>query len=196
MLLLVNNSTEGNKLSFIFQVRKALKEQKIPYIETNKIDERILQYSGKFKGIILSGSPMILFTDILSSFSKNFYYMLKLKVPVLGICFGCQLLTVTNGGTIVDRGHAFCETTRVITDPNSVLFRGHSSIDLKFCFNDLPVPPKKSLIKNIGSIMIDNKEHPISFDFGNNVFGLLGHPELHKHTFFIYSNFYHFCLSH
>jgi GMP synthase (glutamine-hydrolysing) len=118
--------------------------------------------------------------------------MLKLDVPVLGICFGSQLLTVTNGGTLFNRGHSFCETTPVRTDPHSVLFQGYTEIDLKFCFTDLPIPPKTT--KNIGWIQLNGEEHPISFEYEKNkVFALLGHPELHEHTFFIYRNFYNHC---
>jgi len=190
MLLLINNSTNGNVLSFIFQVRKALKALRIPYIETNKIDERIL--SSKIKGIILSGSPMMLEEDILKSYAKNFYYMLRLDVPVLGICFGSQLLTVTNGGSLFNRGHSFCETTLMRTDPSSVLFRGVKHMELKFCFTDLPIPPKNT--KNIGWINLIGKDCPIAFEYEKDkVFALLGHPELHEHSYFIYRNFYEHC---
>jgi len=190
MLLLVNNSTHGNELSFIFQIRKTLKSLKIPYIEVNKIDPSIL--SMKIKGIILSGSPMMLEDDILESYAKNFYYMLKISVPVLGICFGSQLLTVTNGGKLHNRGHPFCQKAVVHTDPTSVLFHHKNEINLKFCFTDLPIPPPR-FQGNIGWITLDGKSHPIAFDYGNNVFALLGHPELSEDTNFIYKNFYDFC---
>lgn len=190
MLLLVNNSTHGNELSFIFQIRKTLKLLNIPYIEVNKIDPKILDL--KIKGIILSGSPMMLEDDVLQSYAKNFYYMLKISVPVLGICFGSQLLTVTNGGKLHNRGHSFCEKTIVHTDPTSVLFRNETEVNLKFCFTDLPIPPPH-FQGNIGWIMLDGKKHPIAFDYGDNVFALLGHPELSEETFFIYRNFYNFC---
>ena len=190
MLLLVNNSTHGNKLSFIVQIRKALNLLNIPFVEVNKIDQKILDL--RIQGIILSGSPMMLEEDILESFAKNFYYMLKFKVPVLGICFGSQLLTVTNGGTVVNQGKLFCQRTTVYTDPSSVLFRNKEEIDLKFCFKDLPIPPKH-FQGNIGYISLNGKTHPIAFNYGNNVFALLGHPELLDETFFIYKNFYDYC---
>jgi len=186
MLLLVNNSTHGNELSFIFQIRKALKFLNIPYIEVNKIEKIEIP----IKGIILSGSPMMLEDDILASFAKNFYYMLKNNVPVLGICFGSQLLTVTNGGKL-QRGELFCETAVVHTDPTSILFHNKREINLEFCFKDLPIPPKH--FQGIGWIILNGKKKPIAFDYGNNVFALLGHPELSSETFFIYKNFYEYC---
>ena len=68
MILLINNSTQGNKLSYIIQIRHTLVKYKIPFIETKKVDGSILQkYKKKIKGIILSGSPMILNTDTISS---------------------------------------------------------------------------------------------------------------------------------
>lgn len=190
MILLVNNSTHGNELSFIFQIRKTLKLLDIPYVEVDKIDQKILDLS--IKGIILSGSPMMLEDDILQSFAKNFYYMLKIKVPVLGICFGSQLLTVTNGGKLFNRGKLFCEKTTVHTDPTSILFRNKEEVELKFCFKDLPIPPRH-FQGNIGWISLNGKSHPIAFDYGNNVFAILGHPELCEKTFFIYKNFYDYC---
>jgi len=190
MILLVNNSTHGNELSFIFQIRKTLKFLGIPYVEVNKIDPSILDL--QINGIILSGSPMMLEDDILESFAKNFYYMLKIKVPVLGICFGSQLLTVTNGGKIINQGKSFCQVTTVYTDPSSVLFHNKKEVQLKFCFTDLPVPPKH-FQGNIGWISLNGKKHPIAFDYGDNVFALLGHPELSSETFFIYKNFYDYC---
>lgn len=189
MLLLVNNSTHGNELSFIFQIRKTLKLLNIPYVEVNKIEQKILEMP--IKGIILSGSPMMLEDDILESFAKNFYYMLKINVPVLGICFGSQLLTVTNGGKL-HKGKLFCQTALVHTDPTSILFHNKKEIELKFCFKDLPIPPKH-FQGNIGWITLNGKKHPIAFDYGNNVFALLGHPELLHETFFIYKNFYEYC---
>ena len=101
MILLINNSTQGNKLSFIVQLRHTLRKLRIPFIESKKVDYDLLtKMKKKIKGIILSGSPMMLLKDDISQYNFDIYYMLNLDVPVLGICFGSQLLTLINGGTL------------------------------------------------------------------------------------------------
>ena len=58
MILLINNSTHGNKLSFIVQLRHTLRELRIPFIESKKVDYDLLtKMKKKITGIILSGSP-------------------------------------------------------------------------------------------------------------------------------------------
>ena len=194
MILLINNSTNGNKLSFIIQIRNSLRELNIKYIETNKIDEDIIENKSKIKGIIISGSPMILFENVLMDFSHCVYYLLNINVPVLGICFGCQLLTILYGGSIKDRGELFCETTDIIIE-NHFLFKNVEPLKLKFCFNDITIGPKKTkLVKEIAWINIDNKKQSIAFEFKKNkIFGILGHPELHEYSRIIYKNFVDFC---
>ena len=192
MILLINNSTEGNTLSFIYQVRNTLKNLNVEYIETNKIDESILKKN--IKGIIISGSPMELHTDTLDNYNYNIYYLLNIDAPVLGICFGCQLLTTLYGGSIKNRGELFCQTAD-ITISNSFLFKNLNPLQLKFCFNDITLSPKKTqLVKELAWLYIDNKEYPIAFEFKKQkIFGILGHPELNEQSRIIYKNFIDFC---
>jgi len=194
MLLLINNSTDGNVLSYIFQVRKTLKDLNIPFIERNKIDETIIENKHLISGIILLGSPMTIINDPMTNFNFDIYYLLHLNVPVLGICFGCQLLTVLNGGSLIDRGKLFCETVPVET-ANHMLFKNMIHKELKFCFSNLPVAPKKSnVVKEIAWININGKTHGIAFEFKKNkMFGILGHPEIHEYSRIIYKNFATFC---
>ena len=49
------------------------------------------------KGIILSGGPLNVYQLNNKSFDKN---ILKIGVPILGICFGHQILSKFNGGKV------------------------------------------------------------------------------------------------
>ena len=140
MILLINNSTHGNKLSFIVQLRHTLRELRIPFIESKKVDYDLLtKMKKKITGIILSGSPMMLLKDVISQYSFDIYYMLNLDVPVLGICFGSQLLTLINGGTLKLLDHFVCDPLPTKIETNSFLFDNVQLYDkgemyLKFCY--------------------------------------------------------------
>ncbi len=54
------------------------------------------------KGLILSGGPSSVYEDGAPHISKA---LLKLGVPVLGICYGLQLITYLNDGKIVQADH-------------------------------------------------------------------------------------------
>ncbi|MEI6822520.1 MAG: gamma-glutamyl-gamma-aminobutyrate hydrolase family protein [Bacteroidota bacterium] len=199
MILLINNSTNGNKLSFIVQVRHTLQHLRIPFIETKRVDYDLLtKMKKKITGIILSGSPMMLQKDVLSQYSFDIYYMLNLDVPVLGICFGSQLLTIINGGTLKPLNHFVCDPlpTKIETDSflfNNVKLYDKNEMYLKFCFSNLPVKPKRKSAIALASIMLDGKRTPIAFQYSDKVFCILGHPEIEAGTHIIYRNFYDFC---
>ena len=54
------------------------------------------------KGIILSGGPLNVYEIKKYSFDKK---ILKNKIPVLGICFGHQILSKLNGGRVKQSKH-------------------------------------------------------------------------------------------
>ncbi len=56
-----------------------------------------LEVASRFKGIILSGGPSSVYSGEAPEFNAD---MLKVKVPVLGICYGHQLLTESYGGKV------------------------------------------------------------------------------------------------
>ena len=64
-------------------------------IKIKNIDETI-------KGIILSGGPLNVYQINKYSFDKK---ILNLKIPVLGICFGHQILSKLNGGKVKQSKH-------------------------------------------------------------------------------------------
>ena len=199
MILLINNSTQGTKLSFIVQLRHTLRKLRIPFIESKKVDHDLLtKMKKKIKGIILSGSPMMLLKDDISQYNFDIYYMLNLDVPVLGICFGSQLLTLINGGTLKPIDHFVCDPLPTKIETNSFLFdnvqlHDKGEMKLKFCFSNVPVKPKRKTAIVLASIMLDKKRTPIAFQYSETVFCILGHPEIESGTQIIYKNFYDFC---
>ena len=200
MLLLINNSTQGNKLSYIVQLRHTLRKLRIPFIESKKVDYELLtKMKKRITGIILSGSPMMLLKDNISQYNFNIYYMLNLNVPILGICFGSQLLTLINGGTLKPIDHFVCDSlpTKIETTNHflfdNVQLNDKREMNLKFCFSNLPVKPKRKSAIVLASIMLDKKRTPIAFQYSDTVFCILGHPEIEEETRIIYKNFYDFC---
>ncbi len=70
------------------------------------------------KGIVLSGGPLNVYQINKYSFDKK---MLQLDVPVLGICFGHQILSKLNGGRVKQSKHRGFGLANVYKKNNSPL---------------------------------------------------------------------------
>lgn len=193
MLLIINNSKNINKLSYIHKLRNALLTLKIPYYEIKNIDDDIEKLKHKIKGIILSGSPIKLSTNNkFEDYAYNIYYLLNLKVPVLGICFGSQLLHVLNEGKLADQKKYFCEIENVELS-NHKLFSNIKDSQMQFCFSDLIIPIKNTKIKEIAWFHFNGKTHPCAFEFKKDMYGCLFHPETLVSSHPIIHNFAKLC---
>ncbi|GKQ42414.1 GMP synthase [glutamine-hydrolyzing] [Companilactobacillus sp. RD055328] len=74
------------------------------------------------KGIILSGGPMSVYDKDAFTIDSEVF---NLGIPVLGICYGMQLISFKNGGNVeasTEREYGKAEIT--ITDPETDLFKG------------------------------------------------------------------------
>lgn len=194
MILLINNNKNANKSSYIHKLRKALIELKIPYHEVSNINE-FDTIKSKIKGIIISGSRIKLSEKTLfNEFAHNIYYILNLpNVPILGICFGLQLLHLIHGGKLKDKKKYLCEVKDIkISNNNHELFKDISNLKMQFCFSDLTLPfnnHNNNKIKEIAWFKLNNKEIPCAFEYNDKVFGLLFHPEVLKTSYGIIANF-------
>ena len=197
MILLVNNSYLTSKYSFMNKLRIAMKKLKIPYYETSSLNNDILKLKGKIKGIILSGSNMILtdkhkFTD----YANAIRTLLEFDVPVLGLCFGCQLLNMLYGGKLdyFYKNHKYyCENNHVET-VKSKLFEDIVLKDVHFCFSELPLASKHDGVKEIAWFRKNEKKYACGFEFKKDkYYGLLFHPEYHEETYQIFLNFLKIC---
>ncbi|MCL2884338.1 MAG: gamma-glutamyl-gamma-aminobutyrate hydrolase family protein, partial [Oscillospiraceae bacterium] len=72
-----------------------------------------------YKGIILTGGPNSVYADGAPRCSPE---LLTLGVPVLGICYGAQLLAYLCGGTVAPAPRPEYGNTAVTLDPSGALF--------------------------------------------------------------------------
>ena len=73
--------------------------------------------------IILSGGPSSVFTDEAPKFDNA---VMDSEIPILGICYGLQLLTHHHGGSVESTGHGEYGFTEIEVDDNSGLFKNVS----------------------------------------------------------------------
>ena len=76
-------------------------------------------------GIILTGGPNSVYGDSAQEFDAD---ILSLGVPVLGICYGMQLLCHTLGGHVVSCKTSEFGVTKANLDTSSEIFKGVSAV--------------------------------------------------------------------
>jgi len=78
-------------------------------------------------GIVFSGGPKSVYDEASPHIAKEVF---ELGIPILGICYGCQLMAYTLGGTVAAATEATArEYGKTVTrfEQNSALFRGQSA---------------------------------------------------------------------
>ena len=76
----------------------------------------------KIKGIILSGGPLNVYDIKKYSFDKN---IVENEIPVLGICFGHQILSKIKGGKVKQSKHREFGLANIIKKNNSLLIKDY-----------------------------------------------------------------------
>ncbi|MBN2480260.1 MAG: glutamine-hydrolyzing GMP synthase [Bacteroidales bacterium] len=141
-----------------------------PFSRSGSLDHTV-------RGVILSGSPASVLeekrpvTDI---------GHIRGKVPLLGICYGAQLLTHQSGGTVLPSKHReYGRAKLAITDPDSRLFRGiENGTQVWMSHGDTitGLPGNFHITGSTGDI------RTAAFEIRNeDTFGIQFHPEVH-HT--------------
>ena len=87
----------------------------LPY--TTPLDEI---KAGRYKGIIFTGGPNSVYEEASPHYTPE---ILDLGIPILGICYGAQLMAWMLGGTIEHAPGREYGRTQVTADRNSLLFR-------------------------------------------------------------------------
>ena len=221
MLLLINNTVKSNTAtSSVPKLKLALRTLNMGFYEVKgpKIHPEVFDPMGpifrNITGIIISGSSMKL-TQIGTDISKYVHILHYLRafqhVPVLGICFGAQLLLTLYGGALVDNRKYTSRAAPVqvlkthkmfrqgdIRPPKTPLRRvgsegspSSNTIVASFNFSDIPIMPTTSTrkVKPIAWVVGNTTSLAVAYEFERGrVYGCLFHPELNPDTYYIIKN--------
>ncbi len=141
-----------------------------PNITADKIDRKSI------KGIILSGGPASVYQKGAPHCDPN---ILKLGIPVLGICYGMQLMAKVLGGTVDRAGsREYGRATLTVTD-NTTLFKGVPKQSTSWMSHGDKVHRMPRGFKRIASSR--NTSIAAFADTNRRLFGVQFHPEV-AHT--------------
>jgi len=131
---------------------------------------------GEIKGIILSGGPASVYSKGAPACDSRLF---RLGIPVLGICYGMQLMAKSLGGT-VERAHSreYGRATLTVTD-HRLLFKNIPKNSVTWMSHGDKV---KSMPKGFRRVGLSKNTSIAAFaDFHRNLYGVQFHPEV-AHT--------------
>lgn len=184
-ILIVDNTMGEDQ--YFHMILGVLKSSSIPYkiVKDMKGLRRIDPKT--IKGVILSGSPLMVVQESMTKNMDQFILNMSIvtmfhKVPILGICFGCQLLNVLFGGSLLKLNRLYCKDNNVYIRNNKILlgrFCLHYVIDkVASSFNVLG---KTNINEHSVPCMIKHRKLPL--------YGILFHPEYHEETHYLILKF-------
>ena len=127
------------------------------------------------KGIIFTGGPASVYGENSPKCAEGIF---ELGIPVLGICYGMQLMTYTLGGNVARADKREYGTTDVSIDNSSPLFEGFENTNGFLMSHTDFVEKVPEGFKNIGhtsscpNAAMENKE--------KNLYGIQFHPEVNS----------------
>jgi GMP synthase-like glutamine amidotransferase len=194
MLLIVTREIP-DPVNSLNNLVKVLTLRDIPYKIVRKIDPAITRRKD-ICGIIIPGTNhfRILPNEIQPELDLELYYLHHFpKLPVLGLCHGCQFLMIYYGGKLLKHGSFWVGNKEIELDltRDKIFHREEQIQKLHAHFHDLPIAPRT--VREIAwfSKFRDGKRHAAAFEFEKGrVYGFMFHPEAKKDTYAILYNFY------
>jgi GMP synthase-like glutamine amidotransferase len=199
MLLIVTRETP-DPVNNLNKLVKTLAFRDIPYEVVKKCDPQIIRRKDVC-GLIIPGARFRIHPEEKQDeLELELYYLFHFpKLPVLGICHGCQLLMVYYGGYLVPYTSFWIKNPDIELDISrgDRIFHGEEPLQkLHVHFHDLPVitpAAKKAGVREIAWFreFRDGRRHACAFEFEKDrVYGFMFHPEAKKETHAILYNFY------
>lgn len=190
MILIINNTHSQRVLQFFPKLLNYFNVRNIEYKIIKGNNEGLTMIKAipihQIQAIILSGSPLM-FPEMtqkdIYNYITNIYCIKKLnhKIPILGICFGCQLINKIYNGTLVkiSQEKVLCKTLQI-----------NDNLRAKFCSKYIIDKVDEKYIDVVMSIKIKDKTYPCFIKHKNKpLWGFMFHPEALKHTHYLLDSF-------
>ncbi len=195
MILIIDNTKNLKKAYMTPKLLSYLNDLEIKYILVSDREDvnKIIFHSLEIKGCILTGGPLCLSEELtIESINKNISILLHFKnIPILGICFGFQIMAASYGGKIdsmVKQDEGIFEV-ELIND--SIIMK---NIDKKFKVFQSHKDKVSQIPPNFKIIGIDNINNiQIIENIECKCWGVQFHPEGLESTNIIIKNFVDIC---
>ena len=181
MIVIIKNSADISHLLSL-----------VPNNKVFESSEYLKDLPNECTGIILSGSERHVYdqTIELSNIQSIAQGAIIRGCPILGICYGMQLISTIFGGQVIKMNTKMQGKQKVGLNTKSPLFAGQDTHFAIFNNEDIvqtmPTGFKVSGWTGTNTIVgIENRKH--------NIYGVQFHPEYHKNTHFIIRNFVKMC---
>jgi GMP synthase (glutamine-hydrolysing) len=123
------------------------------------------------RGIIFSGGPKSVHVDGAPRIDPRVY---ELDVPVLGICYGAQLIAQQLGGDVARTGRGeYGRTQLTVIDPDSLLVRGDQPVWMSHFDSIVTAPSGFAVSASTPDAPVAVLEHA-----GRRIHGVQFHPEV------------------
>jgi len=153
-------------------IARRVREQKV-FCEIYPYNYPIPDYPKNLKGLILSGGPASVLDPRAPIASKQIF---DLGLPILGICYGLQLIAHTLGGKVIRSKNREYGAATFKPDPKSVLFKSLSSATQVWMSHGdtvVQVPPGFKRIGRTESVDFAAIENP-----ARQIYAVQFHPEV------------------
>ncbi len=143
-------------------------------VEVVKLEESDSERLSKAKGVIISGAPVLLTQTDTSQYLGRFDWVDDFENPILGICFGHQILGLLDGADIklVDETRIAQEinivtSSSLFNELNEEVIMGEDHCE------EITLPKNYKLIANSASCKVEAMQHKFK-----QIFGVQFHPEV------------------